>query len=384
MTDKSNQDLDALAFLEAMTESVMVTTTDLESPGPFIVYVNPAFERMTGWSRKEVLGRSPRFLQGPGTDHGIFSDLRERLGSGRKWQGQTINYRKDRSEFVMEWSIVPIRDARGTVYRYLSVQRDVTERVLMERKLAEARAEERKWFRQVEETNRQLNRLNTEQQTMLNLFVKYVPETVVKKGLASSGGSLFHGEQLDIVALFCDMRGFTSLGEKLAPDTVVSLLNTYYTMMAEVIAAHEGVINQFVGDEIFAVFGAPLPIRDCVGKAVRCAVAMVKRLEAIKEKVGEAVFQDIRVGIGLNYGPVIAGNLGSADRIAYAITGDTVNTAKRIESLAKTGMNTILIGESVYKEAGHLVTTKPWPPVTLKGKKVVVKVYELLGLRERG
>lgn len=152
-------------------------------------------------------------------------------------------------------------------------------------------------------------------------------------------------------------------------------------MMARVIAAHEGVVNQFVGDEIVAVFGAPFPIRDCVGSAVRCAVAMVQRLEAINARVRTAIGQEIRVGIGLNYGPVIAGNLGSRDRISYSVTGNTVNTAKRIEALTKTGTNTILIGESVYEAAPHLVTTRPWSAIPRKGKEAEVKVYEVLGLR---
>jgi PAS domain S-box-containing protein len=242
MIQQAQGDVDARLILEEMSESVLVTTTELDRPGPLIVYVNPAFERMTGWCREDVLGKSPRILQGPQTDQSIFGDMRDRLNRGEPWQGQAANYRKDGSEFVMEWSIVPIRDDHGTPHRYLAVQRDVTERVTMEQDLADARAEERKWFQRLEETNRELNRVNTEQQKTLGLFVKYVPETVVKKGLETQRGALFHGEQLDIVALFCDMRGFTSLSERLAPDVIVRLLNTYYTMMAEVIASHEGVI----------------------------------------------------------------------------------------------------------------------------------------------
>ncbi len=155
-----------------------------------------------------------------------------------------------------------------------------------------------------------MNRVNTEQQKTLSLFVKYVPETVVQRGLENQRGALFHGEQLDIVALFCDMRGFTSLSENLAPDVIVRLLNTYYTMMTEVISAHEGVVNQFVGDEIFVSFGAPLPIRDCVGSAVRCALAMVKRLEAINARLRESIRREIRIGIGMSY------QHGQADRIS--------------------------------------------------------------------
>jgi len=382
MTDQAQHDVDARQILEEMTESVLVTTSELDRPGPVIVYVNPAFERMTGWSREEVLGKSPRILQGSKTDMGIFEDLRDKLDRGDPWRGQTTNYRRDGSEFVMEWSIVPIRNGHGKLHQYLAVQRDVTERVATERQLAVARTEERKWFQRLEKTNRELNRVNTDQAKTLSLFAKYVPETVIRKGLETRRETLFQGEKLNIVVLFCDIRGFTSISEKLAPELVVNLLNTYYTMMADVIADHDGVINQFVGDEIFVGFGAPLPIQDCVASAVRCAVTMVTRLEAINAKLRDSIGQQIVVGIGMNYGPVVAGNLGSDERISYSITGDTVNTAKRIESLAKTGNNTVLIGETVYEKARQLVTTKPWPAVLVPGKAMPVKVYEVLSLRE--
>jgi PAS domain S-box-containing protein len=383
MIDSSGEELDALALLEAMTESVLVTTTELDHPGPSIVYVNPAFEKMTGWSKQEMIGKSPRILQGPKTEKRVFSDLRDRLRKGESWSGQATNYRKDGTEFIMEWSIVPIRDKGGDVHLYLAVQRDVTKRVSMERDLAVKMAEERKWFKQLEETNRTLNELNVKQLKTLNLFTKYVPEAIVKKGLTAHEGSLFHGEKLEIVALFCDMRGFTSLSESLSPGTVVTLLNTYYTMMVEVILDHDGTVAQFVGDEIFAVFGAPLPIKDCVKKALRCALAMVKKLKDINAIIAKEIGQDINVGIGLNFGPAIAGNLGSSERISYAVTGDTVNTAKRIESLAPNGKNVILIGESIHEKAGPLVLTRPLPAMLLKGKKKEIKVYEVQGLREK-
>jgi PAS domain S-box-containing protein len=123
MANQARGDVDARLMLEEMTESVLVTTTELDRPGPLIIYVNPAFERMTGWSREDVLGKSPRILQGPKTDPSIFKDMRDLLNRGEPWQGQTINYRKDGSEFVMEWSIVPIRDDHGKLHRYLAVQR---------------------------------------------------------------------------------------------------------------------------------------------------------------------------------------------------------------------------------------------------------------------
>ena len=127
------------------------------------------------------------------------------------------------------------------------------------------------------------------------------------------------------------MRGFTSLSENLDPDTVVKMLNTYYTIMVEVINSYKGTVVQFVGDEIFAVFWAPLAIEDCVERALRCALAMVERLKDINAKIA-------------NY--------------------------------------SILFGESIYKNAHHLVITWALPAMLLNGKKTEIKVFEVLGLRE--
>ena len=137
-------EIDPAAVVEAAAESVLVTTADLDPPGPTILYVNPAFEKMTGWSRADVVGKSPRILQGPHTDRRVFADLRQTLLAGRAWQALAINYRKDGSEFFMEWSIVPLKDSRGEIYQYVAVQRDVTGRIEADRRLGEAQAAERR------------------------------------------------------------------------------------------------------------------------------------------------------------------------------------------------------------------------------------------------
>ena len=92
---------DSALMLESMTQSILITTTDLDAPGPFITYVNRAFEKMTGWSREEVIGKSPRLFQGPKTDLEIFSDLREKLNKGEIWKGRTINYKKAKCDIVI-------------------------------------------------------------------------------------------------------------------------------------------------------------------------------------------------------------------------------------------------------------------------------------------
>ncbi len=110
-----------------MRESFIITTTELDEPGPSIIYANPAFEEMTGYSKAEVLGRSPRFLQGPKSDRAVLDELRRCLEQGEPFTGQTINYRKDGSPFVMSWYIEPIRAPDGTIRHYFAIQRDVSE-----------------------------------------------------------------------------------------------------------------------------------------------------------------------------------------------------------------------------------------------------------------
>lgn len=122
-------DLDVLlAAAEAAGEAILITSADLDEPGPRIEYTNSAFTRMTGYEAHEVLGRSPRLLQGPETDGGVLHRMRMALGAGNPFQGETINYRKDGSTYVVEWLITPVREKNGSITHWVSAQRDVTER----------------------------------------------------------------------------------------------------------------------------------------------------------------------------------------------------------------------------------------------------------------
>ncbi len=218
-----------------------------------------------------------------------------------------------------------------------------------------------------------------EQEQILKLFIKYVPEQVVKKSLQNNQTSIFEGELRRVTVLFSDIRGFTSLSEELSPKEVVSFLNDYYTIMSAVIKQHKGAVNQFVGDEIFATFGALDAQPDTEMNAVFCAMRMMKSLELLNDKYRDRIKRDIHMGIGINCGEVVAGNLGSEDRIEYSITGDTVNTGKRIETLTKDHPNTILMSQSVYDKTREVVAVKAWDLLPIRGKKEPVQVYELLG-----
>ncbi len=216
-----------------------------------------------------------------------------------------------------------------------------------------------------------------EQDKTLKLFMKYVPETVVEKALSTEDSSIFDGESRDIAVLFCDIRGFTPMSEELSPREVVSFLNDYYSIMTEVVKKHGGAVNQFVGDEIFAAFGAPVAIEEPEYQAVACAIEMIQRVEALNKEYSERLNRPIEVGIGVNSGEVIAGNLGSEDRMEYSLTGDTVNTGKRIETLTKVQANTIYISDEVFQRTGGRFHVKPLEPVAVKGKKDKIQVYEV-------
>jgi len=153
--------------------------------------------------------------------------------------------------------------------------------------------------------------------------------------------------------------------------------------MTKYIKQHNGSVTQFVGDEIFAVFGAPLASNNNEINALNCALDMVEGLKTLNLKYKDKLKREIMVGIGINSGEAIAGNLGCADRIGYSVTGDTVNTGKRIETLTKDRPNCILISDSVFTHVKHFIHYDVWEPVQVKGKKEKLTVYEILGKKEK-
>jgi PAS domain S-box-containing protein len=380
MKDLEENSINSKVMLESMAESVLITDTKLNYPGPHIIYVNAAFEKMTGWNRNEVIGKSPRILQGPNTDFTIFNNMRDTLEAGKIWSGKTLNYRKDRSEFYMQWSIVPVKDSYGKIIQYLAVQKDVTQFVITEKKLQESMKAEKLRIIEIEKTNKKLNKLVIQQKRTLDLFKRYVPEPIVKKALKQRDEEIRNGEMLDAALLFCDIRNFTPIAERLSPNQVVHMLNTYYSMMSEVINKHNGVINQFVGDEIFISFGAPTPVSDPEISSVNCALEMIDKLVEISASLNDILAGNLAIGIGIHYGSIVAGNLGSDDRLSYSITGDAVNAAKRIESLTKKIKNAILISEPIYQKTKDIISTKRWGMVAIKGKKEKINIHQVLGL----
>jgi len=262
----------------------------------------------------------------------------------------------------------------GRVFRYITKPWNETElRMTIEnaRQLYELQQNNKRLYSD-------LQRKVEEQERTLKLFMRYVPETIVEKSLNNENNSVFDGEQRNATVLFCDIRGFTPMSERMQPKEVVAFLNEYYAIMTQVIKRHNGMVNQFVGDEIFAAFGAPVDTPNNEHNAVFCALEMMQKLHELNEKFQHRVSQPIEMGIGINSGEVVAGNLGSEDKLSYSLTGDTVNTGKRIETLTKDCPNSILISQRVYEQVKDLVEAKAWKPIEVKGKREPIQVYEVL------
>ncbi len=218
-----------------------------------------------------------------------------------------------------------------------------------------------------------------EQEKTLRLFMRYVPEPVVAKALNKSEESMFDGELRYVTTVFCDVRGFTTISEELGPQEVVGFLNDFYSTMTVVIKKYGGSVNQFIGDEIFAVFGAPLSTSNNEQRAVLSALEMLEKVSYLNEKYQPRFRRPIQIGIGMNAGEVVAGNLGSEEKMGYSVSGDTVNTAKRIEGLTKEQPNSIVISETVYNKVSSIVDVEEMETVDLKGKKERIKTYKVIG-----
>lgn len=236
---------------------------------------------------------------------------------------------------------------------------------------------------ELRENNRQLIadlQFNVEElEKTVKLFSQFVPKSVVEEALQSTEETILRGERKQAAVLFCDIRNFTPLSEQIKPEEVVSFLNEFYAQMTEIVAKHDGSVIQFIGDEVYAAFGAPLTSSNNEQNAVFCALEMKERSRQLSREYFGKFQRDIVIGIGINCGEVIAGNMGSKARVNYSVIGDIVNTAKRIETLTKTSPNSILVSNAIYEKVHNLVRASAWDPVFVKGKEQQLQVYEILG-----
>ena len=215
------------------------------------------------------------------------------------------------------------------------------------------------------------------EKNLRSVFSKFVPEEIIDEMIKSDDSEQqANNEKRNVVILMCDIRSFTSISEINQPEDVVGFLNTYFTHMVNIVKKYGGTVDKFIGDAIMVLFGAPISYNDNAQRAVQAAIEMYAQLDQISTgnmKFPEGIKLDI--GIGIHYGDVIVGNIGSIDKTSYTVIGDTVNLASRLEGLTKLYGAKVIISEAVREELSAEMNVLLLDSVKVKGKKESVQIY---------
>jgi adenylate cyclase len=206
-----------------------------------------------------------------------------------------------------------------------------------------------------------------------------VKEIVRQKDDAGLGAS-----RRRMTVLFSDIRGFTSMSEKMEPEEVVTFLREYLTEMTEAVFRHGGTVDKYIGDAIMALYNVPFEAADHPAQAVRTALEFQQRLEPLAERFAAKYGGSLRCGVGINTGDAVVGTIGSRQRLEYTAIGDTINLGSRLESITKDFNVPVIISEATWLEVKDLFETRYLGEVTVKGKEIPVKIYTVLEATEKG
>jgi adenylate cyclase len=212
------------------------------------------------------------------------------------------------------------------------------------------------------------------EQKIRNIFQKYVPESVIQEIFANPEAALV-GQDRVLAVLFSDIRGFTTLSEGRPPNEIVESLNDYFSRMVEVIVKHSGIVDKYIGDAIMAFFGAPVKHEDEAFRSVSSALDMLDALKEFNKGQDRIGRPHYRIGIGINYGNVTVGNIGSEKKMDYTVIGDMVNRASRLEGLTKYYHEELIISESVQWSLKGALPCRQIDKVVVKGEKREMRIY---------
>lgn len=213
-----------------------------------------------------------------------------------------------------------------------------------------------------------------QEQKIRSIFQKYVPSEVIDMYF-SNPEKMLVGDNRVLAVLFSDIRGFTTISERMKPDVIVESLNEYFGRMVEVITAHKGIVDKYIGDAIMAFFGAPVRHGD---DAYQSVLAGLDMLDAVKEFNADQAAkgrQSFQTGTGINYGVVTVGNIGSEKKMDYTVIGDMVNLASRLEGLTKVYHEPLIISESVFRSVEKKLPCRMLDKVAVKGKVQGVRIF---------
>ncbi len=214
------------------------------------------------------------------------------------------------------------------------------------------------------------------EEELRNRLSRYVGKNLVEKLVSNRDGLLLENERKEVTILFADIRSFSTIAERMAAEEVVSMLNHFFGNMVDIIFNHNGILDKFVGDQIMAVFGLIDDEQEAGRNAVRAAIEMQEALKDLMIERARSGLETFEIGIGINTGKAIVGNIGSENRMDYTVIGDCVNVAARLQQIAKGGE--IIIGEKSFLQAHEFFPMKKRCEIFVKNKSEQVVCYKVL------
>ena len=211
-------------------------------------------------------------------------------------------------------------------------------------------------------------------------YRKYLSANVADFVMTNPGAMALGGQRAEATVVFVDIRDFTPFSEGQAPEMVVEVLNRVFSVLVEIVFRHGGTLDKFLGDGLMAVFGVPKPMEDPCGEAVGAALEMMTAIRDLNA-ADIASGHPLRIGVGIAHGDVVAGNVGSPDRMEFTVIGDTVNYASRLQGLCKDFAQDIVVSEPVYEAIAARFDTMPMPKVRIKGKSGEPNTWAVTGAR---
>lgn len=322
-----------------------VITTDIQQR---ILLCNRAAQAILGKNETEVIGQPlDRVLtEMVGDPHAqeIFNEIETVSKTDCSITGRELNYAtSSRGAVSLSLNLSPLKDASQSTQGVAIVVDDLTEKKRLE--------------------------------AQRRLFERMVSPAVIRQ--LDPDKLQLGGLHSQITVLFADIRGYTSFSEKLDPETLVSVLNRYLAAAAEAILAQEGTIDKYLGDAVMAWFNAPIPQPDHTLRAVRAALSMRAAVQRLTHTLPPEYH--LQFGAGIHFGEAVLGLVGTEKRLDYTAVGDSVNLAKRIQE--NSAANQILLTEAAYTQVAEHVVARPLGPITVKGKREPIDIYEIIGLK---
>ena len=257
------------------------------------------------------------------------------------------------------------KELKGTNEKLTTTNRDLHKEIIVRK--------------EVEEKLRLAEKSATELSEFLKkMFGRYISTEVMNSLIENPSTTELGGEKRIVTIMISDLRGFTSLSERLEPEQVVTLLNNYFEMMVDIIFQYNGTINEIIGDGLVVIFGAPKSTPDQTQNAIACAIEMQNAMQEVNRQNRALELPELEMGIGLNETEVIVGNIGSSKRTKYGAIGSGMNQAARIESYTVGGQ--ILVSESILKENGQVLRVDQQFEVFPKGSDLPLKIYDIGGI----